>query len=152
MLVPILNVDTPPGISLIYISAVPDVTVIVITQDDAPAGRLPPVNDALPALAVAVSVPPITAPPVQVDVAFGTAAFTNPNGYVSVNDTPVAAGFPDGLLIVIVIVLVAFTAIVVGLKLFVTVGGVAVTVNVAVAATVFGGTFADVTSPMGIKS
>lgn len=131
----LLVVPVPPSVELIapvvldLVPALVPVTSAEKVHDDPAAGdavRVPPDRLIMPLPATAVIVP---LP--QVPVTLGVAATATPAGRVSVKATPLRALAVLGLVMVKLSVLLAFSAMLVGLKALLMVGG-ATTVKLAV--------------------
>jgi hypothetical protein len=106
---------------LFFVPGVVAVTSTEKVQDEPAAGdavSVPPVRLMLPLPAVAVIVPVPQEP-----VTFGVAATTTPAGILSLNPTPLSALAVFGFAMVKLNVLLAFNAILVGLKALLMVGG-----------------------------
>jgi hypothetical protein len=132
----LLVVPVPPSVEvtgpvvLLLLPAIVPVTSTENVHDDPAAGdavNVPPdrVIVLLPATAVIVPLP-------QEPVTFGVAATTTPAGKLSVNATPLSALAVFALVMVKLSALVAFNAMLVGLKLLLMVAG-ATTVRLAFA-------------------
>src|SRR5437899_580006 len=138
------SVDVTAFVVLLFVPAVVPVTSTENVHDDPAAGdavSVPPERliEVPPAFAVMVPAP-------HEPVMFGVAATTTPAGRPSVNATPLNATFVFGFVILNVSVLFVLSGILVGLKLFVMLGGAA-TVRFALAVLPVP-PFVDVTAPV----
>src|SRR5205807_1978911 len=117
------SVEVTAPVVLLFVPAVVPVTSTENVQVDPAAGdavSVPPERliEPLPAAVVIVPAP-------HEPVMFGVAATTTPEGRVSVKATPLSATFVFGFVIVKLSVLFVLSGMLVGLKLFVMLGGAA---------------------------